>query len=255
MSFFDGQAPRVLAHRGFSEGHAENTLGAFRAALAVGADVLETDVHLSKDGQVIVAHDPDLSRVAGRAGLVSDHTAAQLASMDLGFGEGFPTLVSVVEAFPEAKFNIDLKEARVVAPFVDVIRGLGAHHRVLVASFDEASRSAAIAALPGVVSSATPGHIIEGRVRSWLGLSGAAWALPPEIRALQVPPTHRGLAIVTPSFLRMAHSKGLEVHVWTINEVRVMERFLDMGVDGLVTDRADLAVELISARRAKAAAL
>lgn len=250
MPYFDGHAPRVIAHRGFPAGHAENTIGAFQAALDVGADLLETDVHLSKDGQVIVAHDPDLTRVAGRPGLVSDYTASELAGFDLGFGQGFPTLVEALEAFPTAKFNIDVKVPEVVDAFVDVVVNMNVHDRVLVASFDEASRSKAVSQLPGVVSSTTIGHVVEGRLRSWFGLSGATWNMPPEIRAVQVPPVRWGMAIVTPSFLRMAHSKGLEVHVWTINEARDMERLLDMGVDGIVTDRADLAVDIVAKRRA-----
>ena len=250
MPYFDGQTPRVIAHRGFPAGQAENTIGAFRAAVEVGADILETDVHLSKDGQVIVAHDSHLSRVAGLPGLVSDYTASELAAIDLGFGEGFPTLVEALEAFPGAKFNIDVKVPEVVDPFVDVVSQMKVHDRVLVASFDETSRSRAVQGLPGVVSSATSGHIIEGRLRSWLGLSGATWTMPSEIRAVQVPPTHWGMALVTPSFVRMVHRKGLEVHVWTINEARDMARLLDMGVDGIVTDRADLAVEIVAKRRA-----
>jgi glycerophosphoryl diester phosphodiesterase len=250
VAYFDGQTPRVIAHRGFPSGHAENTIGAFRAAVEVGADILETDVHLSKDGQVIVAHDFDLSRVAGLPGLVSEYTASELAAIDLGFGQGFSTLVETLEAFPGAKFNIDVKVPEVVDPFVDVVSQMNVHDRVLVASFDETSRSRAVSRLPGVVSSATSGHIIEGRLRSWLGLSGATWAMPPEIRAIQVPPTHWGMALVTPSFVRMVHQKGLEVHVWTINEARDMERLLEMGVDGIVTDRADLAVKIVAKRRA-----
>jgi glycerophosphoryl diester phosphodiesterase len=218
--------------------------------LDVGADILETDVHLSKDGQVIVAHDADLSRVAGLPGLVSDYTASELAGIDVGFGEGFPTLVEALEAFPGAKFNIDLKVPEVIDPFVDVVSQMNAHDRLLVASFDEASRARAVSKLPGVVSSATSGHIIEGRLRSWLGLSGATWTMPPEIRALQVPPAHWGMALVTPSLVRMAHQKGLEVHVWTINDARDMERLLEMGVDGIVTDRADIAVEIVAKQRA-----
>jgi glycerophosphoryl diester phosphodiesterase len=250
VPYFDGQTPRVIAHRGFPAGHAENTIGAFRAAVEVGADILETDVHLSKDGQVIVAHDSDLSRVAGLPGLVSEYTASELAAIDLGFGQGFPTLVETLEAFPGVKFNIDVKVPEVVDPFVDVVSQMDVHDRVLVASFDETSRSRAVSRLPGVVSSATSGHIMEGRLRSWLGLSGATWTMPPEIRAVQVPPTHWGMALVTPSFVRMVHQKGLEVHVWTINDARDMERLLEMGVDGIVTDRADLAVEIVAKRRA-----
>jgi glycerophosphoryl diester phosphodiesterase len=248
VAYFDGSTPRVIAHRGLPMESAENTVGAFSKALGAGADLLETDVHLSKDGHVIVAHDPDLTRVAGRPGLVSDFSAAELADMDLGFGEGFPTLVEVLEAFPEAKFNIDVKIPDVVDPFVDVITQLRASDRVLVASFDEASRARAVASLPDVVSSATAGHIIEGRLRSWFGLPTAGWKLPPEVKALQVPPTRYGLALVTPSLIRMAHARGLEVHVWTINERSAMERLLEMGVDGIVTDRCDIARDVVTSR-------
>jgi glycerophosphoryl diester phosphodiesterase len=250
VPYLDGQGPRVIAHRGFTAGHAENTIGAFQAALDVGADFLETDVHISKDGHVIVAHDADVSRVAGRPGLVSEFTAAELASINLGFGQGFPTLVEVLEAFPQAKFNIDLKVPGVVDPFVDVVTQLHVHDRILVASFDEPSRAKAVSKLPGVVSSATPGHVIEGRLRSWLGLSGSTWTMPPEMRAVQVPPIHWGMALVTPSFVRMVHSKGREIHVWTINDAKDMDRLLDMGVDGIITDRSDIAVELVAKRRA-----
>jgi glycerophosphoryl diester phosphodiesterase len=245
MAFFEGATPRVIAHRGLSLTHAENTVGAFEAAVAAGADILETDVHLSKDGHVIVAHDPDLSRVAQRPGLVSDFTASQLADMDLGYGQGFSTLVEVLSAFPDSKFNIDVKTPAVVDAFVDVVRQMDATERVLVASFDEASRARAVSQLPGIVSNATAGYVLEGRLRSWLGLPGSGWNMPPDVRALQIPPTRYGLALVTPSFIRMAHQKGLEVHVWTINEPADMRRLLDMGVDGIVTDRCDLALDVV----------
>lgn len=241
VAYFEGSTPRVIAHRGLPLSTAENTLGAFGAALEAGADIVETDVHLSKDGRVIIAHDPDLSRVAHLPGLVSDFTARELREMDLGFGEGFPTLDELLEAFPQAKFNIDLKIPTVVDAFVDVITQIGATERILVASFDEPTRVHAVTRLPGVVSSATAGHIVEGRVRSWLGLSTEGWNLPPEVKALQIPPTRYGLALVTPSLVRMAHARGLEVHVWTINDPSDMRRLLAMGVDGIVTDRCDLA--------------
>jgi glycerophosphoryl diester phosphodiesterase len=245
VAYFEGTPPRVIAHRGLALDCAENTLSAFRAAVDAGADLLETDVHLSKDGVVVVAHDPDLARVAGRPGLVSDFTAQELHSMDLGYGEGFPTLVEVLEALPREKFNIDLKIPSVVDAFVDVVTQTGARDRILVASFDESTREQAVARLPGVVSSATAGHIVQGRLRSWLGLPTAGWSLPPEVKALQIPPTHFGLALVTPSLLRMAHARGLEVHVWTINEPTQMKRLLEMGVDGIVTDRCDLARAIV----------
>ena len=244
MPFLHGSPPRVIAHRGFPLDVPENTLAAFQAALDAGADILETDIHLSKDGQVIISHDPDLSRLVGIAGKVSDYTQAELASMDLGGGHGFPTLVDALEQFPDERFNVDLKEPAVVDAFVDVITQMKAHDRVLIASFEESHRAKAAQALPGVVSSATPPHIIEGRVRSWVGLPTDSWRLPDGMVALQIPVSRYGFAMVTPSMIRAAHKKGLEVHVWTINEAKDMARLWEMGVDGIITDRTDIAVEV-----------
>jgi glycerophosphoryl diester phosphodiesterase len=241
MAFLEGTPPRIIAHRGLALHHGENTLGAFEAALASGADILETDVHLSSDSQVIIAHDAHLSRVAGRSGLISDFTAAELARMDLGYGEGFPTLEEALRTFPQARFNIDLKVGSVVEPFVELVRQSESLDRVLVASFDEEIRQRTVALLPGVSSSATATHVVRGRIVSWLGLPLEAWSLPPEIVALQIPPSRYGLALVTPSMLRLARRKGLETHVWTINNPTDMKRLWSMGVEGITTDRTDLA--------------
>ena len=244
MAFLDGNHPRIIAHRGLSLEHAENTVGAFRAALRAGADILETDVHVSKDGVVIVAHDPTLDRVAGRPGLVSDFTAAQLADMDLGFGEGFSSLDEVLTQFPDAKFNIDLKTPAAIEPFVEVIRSHQAHERVLATSFDDSTRQSVINLLPEVASSASRSVVVQARLRTWLGLPMDTWRVPPEIVALQIPPSMYGVALVTPSMLRLARRKNLEVHVWTINNPDDMKRLWQMGVHGIVTDRSDLAVEV-----------
>ena len=244
MAFLEGQYPRVIAHRGLALHHAENTLGAFEAAVLSGADILETDVHLSKDGSVIVAHDPDLTRVAGRPGLVSDFTERELATTDLGFGEGFPTLDELLGQFPDAKFNIDLKTRTAVEPFAELIRSHKAHERVLATSFDEQTRQAVVNLLPDVASSSSQSMVISARLRTWLGLPTEQWTVPPEVVALQIPPSRYGLALVTPSMLRLAKKKGLEVHVWTINSPDDMRRLWKMGVHGIVTDRSDIAVEV-----------
>lgn len=244
VAFLDGTPPRVIAHRGLALDHAENTLGAFQAALTAGADILETDVHLSKDGQVIIAHDADLARVAGRPGFVSELTAQELASIDLGQGQGFPTLEQVLEEFPDVRFNIDLKTPMVVQAFVETITRTRSHHRVLVASFDESSRAEAVRGLGSVASSATTSHILAGRAISALGLPISLWKVPHDIVALQIPPSHRGLALATPNLIGLSTRKGLEVHVWTVNDPRQMERLWKMGVSGIVTDRTDVAVEV-----------
>ena len=244
MAYLEGDYPRVIAHRGFPLDHAENTLGAFQAALDAGADILETDVHLSKDGVVVVAHDPDLTRIARRPGLVSDFTHKELASMDLGFGEGFPSLAELLTAFPDAKFNIDLKTRSSVEPFADVIRALNAEDRILATSFDEPTREAVIRSLPDISSSASQQMVMRARLWTWLGLPMDSLRLPPEVVALQIPPARFGVALVTPSMIRLAKRRGLEVHVWTINEPEQMRRLWSMGVHGIITDRADLAVQV-----------
>ena len=244
MTFLEGQHPRVIAHRGLALDHPENTLGAFTAALNSGADILETDVHLSRDGSVIVAHDPDLTRVAGRPGLVADFSERELAEIDLGSGEGFPTLDQLLSQFPHAKFNIDLKTRTAVEPFVEIIRTHRAESRILATSFDEPTRQAVINLLPEVASSTSRSMVIQARLRTWLGLPMEKWTVPAEVVALQIPPAMYGVALVTPSMLRLAKRKGLEVHVWTINNPEDMRRLWTMGVHGIVTDRSDLAVEV-----------
>lgn len=244
MAFLEGNRPRVIAHRGLALDHPENTLGAFHAAVASGADILETDVHVSRDGHVVIAHDPDLTRVAGRPGLVSDFTADQLADIDLGSGEGFPLLDTVLQEFPDQKFNIDLKTRSAVAPFAELIRSHGAEHRVLATSFDEPTREAVINLLPGVPSSASQQMVIRARLWTLLGLPTDTLRLSPEVIALQIPPSQFGVALVTPSMLRFAQRRGLEVHVWTINDPHDMRRLWQMGVHGIVTDRSDLAVQI-----------
>ena len=246
MAYLAGDYPRVIAHRGFPLDHAENTLGAFQAALDAGADILETDVHLSKDGVVVVAHDPDLTRVARRPGLVSDFTHEELAAMDLGFGEGFPSLAELLTAFPDAKFNIDLKTRPSVEPFADVIRALNAKDRILATSFDEPTREAVMRSLPDISSSASQQMVMRARLWTWLGLPMDSLRLPPEVVALQIPPARFGFALVTPSMIRLAKRRGLEVHVWTINDPDDMRRLWSMGVHGIITDRTDLAVQVRS---------
>ena len=244
MTFLEGQHPRVIAHRGLALDHPENTLGAFSAAVNSGADILETDVHLSRDGSVIVAHDPDLTRVAGRPGLVADFSERELAEIDLGSGEGFPTLDQLLSQFPHAKFNIDLKTRTAVEPFAEIIRAHRAESRILATSFDEPTRQAVINLLPEVASSTSRSMVIQARLRTWLGLPMEKWTVPAEVVALQIPPAMYGVALVTPSMLRLAKRKGLEVHVWTINNPEDMRRLWTMGVHGIVTDRSDLAVEV-----------
>ncbi len=240
--------PRVLAHRGLALEAPENTLLAFAKAMAIGVEFIETDVHESADGVAVVSHDPDLSRVAGRKVRVDQLTAAELRRVDLGEGQGFSTLAEALDAFPDARFNIDLKSAGAVQPAVEAIRSLNASDRVLVTSFSESRRRAAVRGLPGVATSASFGTGARMLAAAKLGLAGGVRRILGPVDAVQLPERWNGIRVVTPPLIRMVHAAGIEVHVWTVNDPADMERLLDLGVDGIVTDRADLAIEVLRSR-------
>lgn len=239
--FLSGSGPRVFAHRGLALDAPENSLLAFLRALNAGATHLETDVHASRDGIAIISHDSDLSRVAGRDGLVSDFTLAELHKVDLGHGQSFVSLGELLEAFPEARFNIDVKSDDAIVPTAEAVLRYRATHRVLISSFSENRRRQTAKLLPGVATSASRSGVIRAVLSANLG---AAWATKRALHgidAVQIPVRFRGISLVTPQIVRSIHSAGCEVHAWTVNDPAEMRRLLDMGVDGLVTDRTDLA--------------
>ncbi len=240
--------PRVFAHRGLAVDAPENTLLAFARAVAAGATYIETDVHASSDGVAIIAHDPDLSRVAGRDLRVDQLTLAELEKIDLGHGQSFCTLARALDAFPSTRFNIDVKSKAAVAPTIATILKLEAIQRVLVTSFDERRRAAVIRDLPGVASSASAARLTPALIAAGLGITPLVrWALRGLV-AVQVPEKAIGLTITRPRMIRAFHAAGVEVHVWTINEPNRMRELLDLGVDGIITDRADLALEVLDER-------
>lgn len=245
LPYFAPERPRVLAHRGLAVDAPENSLLAFAHAVAIGVQHIETDVHVSADGRSIVAHDPDLSRVAGHAARVDELTVAQLARIDLGDGQYPPTLAEALDAFPETRFNIDLKTQGAVEPTVAAIRDARAHDRVLLTSFSEKRRRAALRLLPEVATSASGPRFAGALLSASLGLTPAVRASLRGIHAVQIPARALGLDTVSRARLRAYRRAGVEVHVWTVNDEPEMRRLLALGVDGLVTDRADLAMEVV----------
>nr|WP_241968917.1 glycerophosphodiester phosphodiesterase family protein [Microcella putealis] len=222
---------------------------AFAHALAAGVDHVETDVHASSDGVAVVAHDEDLSRIGGRTERVDALTAADLARLDLGDGQHVPTLAEALDAFPDLRFNIDLKSEASIAPTVEAIRATRAEDRVLVTSFSEQRRRAALRMLPGVATSASGPRFALALATSVLRATPAVRRALAGIHAVQIPERARGLSTVTPARIRAFHAAGVEVHVWTVNDPDTMHRLLDRGVDGIVTDRADLAVAVLAERQ------
>lgn len=247
-AWFTPSAPRMLAHRGLAIDAPENTLLAFLKALALGAQYIETDVHASKDGVAVIVHDPDLSRVAGRDVMVRELTVEQLKSIDLGEGHTFSTLAEALNAFPDARFNIDIKAADAAGPAASAILAAGATNRVLIGSFNDRRRRAAVDLLPGVATSAAPGLILLALIGAKLGLSPLVKRALRGIDAVQMPVASGGITIATKRVIAAFHDAGVEIHIWTVNEVATMKRLLDLGVDGLVTDRVDLALDLTESR-------
>ncbi|TFC07311.1 glycerophosphodiester phosphodiesterase family protein [Cryobacterium mannosilyticum] len=245
--FLDGSVPRVFAHRGLSLNAPENTLLAFRHALLAGATHLETDVRASDDGVAVLSHDADFA-VPGARIRVSRLRMAELRRINLGWGQPFASLAEALDAFPDARFNLDVKSDAAVEATVAAVLAANATDRVLITSFSEDRRARTVRSLPGVATSASSLLVGRAFVAAELGLGGQVRRAALGLSAMQVPETVRSLRILTPRFLRAMHSLGVEVHVWTVNEPAAMRRLLDAGVDGLITDRSDLAVGVIADR-------
>ncbi|MCS5713120.1 glycerophosphodiester phosphodiesterase family protein [Herbiconiux sp. CPCC 205716] len=242
--YFSGAFPRVLAHRGLAVDVPENTLAAFEAAVGAGAEYLETDVHATADGIAVAAHDPTLDRVAGRDEDVSALTLEQLVAIDLGAGQRLSTLAELLVALPTSRFNIDVKAEAAAAPAAAAIEAAGARERVLLTSFSSARRRSATVLLPGVAASASAQEFVPALIAAKLGLTPLARWFLRRVDAVQIPRRVGRFETVTARTVRRLHAAGVEVHVWTINDVDEARLLLERGVDGIVTDRVDLMLPL-----------
>jgi glycerophosphoryl diester phosphodiesterase len=246
--WFAPARPRVLAHRGLALDVPENTLLAFAKALAAGADYLETDVHVSADGVAVVSHDPDLSRVAGRDVRVDQLTMRELRDVQLGQGQGFCSLAELLDGFPEARLNIDIKTAGVARPAAEAILAAGATDRVLIASFGGRRRREAVAMLPGVATSASSGGSLFAILGGRLGWAGLARLGLRDVDAVQLPTHYGPFSTSTRRLIATLQRAGVEVHYWTVNDPDEMRLLLDRGADGIISDRADLALGVVASR-------
>jgi glycerophosphoryl diester phosphodiesterase len=241
----------AFAHRGGAyhpeiEG-LENTLAAFRHAAALGYDYLETDAHVTRDGVLLAFHDEVLDRVTDRAGAIGDLDLAEIREARIGGREQVPTLAELVEAFPEARFNIDLKSERAVDALADFIASRGLWDRVLVGAFSPRRIRRFRRLTDGrVPTAAHPVEILAFRLLPSARLAERLVGV--DFDAFQVPHRRGRLRVVTRGFVRRAHAAGAQVHVWTVDEPAEMEELLDRGVDGLFTDRTDLLKEVLVAR-------
>ena len=233
----------AFAHRGGAyhpeiEG-LENTLAAFEHAVSLGYDYLETDVHVTRDGVLLAFHDRVLDRVTDSRGRIADLTHAEVAEALIGGRERVPTLAELVDAFPEARFNVDLKSdgaAAALAAFIDDRR---AWDRLLVGSFSRRRLNAFRRLTAGrVPTSAHPVEVVAFRLLPSGRL--ADLLTRGRVAALQVPHRRAAWVLCTPGFVRRAHAAGKHVHVWTVDDPDEMRELLDRGVDGLMTDRTDI---------------
>lgn len=244
--FLDHPHPIAFAHRGGSLEAEENTMEAFAYAASLGFSYLETDVHLSRDGVVVVHHDESLARMTGEPLRIADLDWADLEKIRTHGGAAIPRAEEVLAAFPAMKINFELKCDLVAGPLAEVIRRANALPRVCVGSF-EARRTAAIRDLLGPNLCWSPAQ--GGVAGIWL----AGWGLPiraPAFPVLQVPVRHKGLAVVTPRFVRAAAARGIDVQVWTVDDAEEMTALLDMGVRGIMTDRPTVLRAVLQARGA-----
>ncbi len=233
--YFEPTGFRAFAHRGDHDAGPENTFVAFESAVKLGFQYLETDVHLSADGTLFAFHDDTLDRVTDQRGRINTLDAASVArARVLGATAGdhrIPTLAALFDAYPDTRFNIEPKSDSAVAPLVALIKSAAAVERVCIGSFSGRRIAAVRASLPGCCTSMGPLETTWARLQSL--------HIPtPRIAAdcAQVPVRQWGIPIVDARFVESQREHGRETHVWTVNDEREMNRLLDLGVDGIMTD-------------------
>jgi glycerophosphoryl diester phosphodiesterase len=256
----DENRPLVMAHQGSENLWPSNTMLAFENSVALGVDVIDTDMHITRDGALVLIHDTTVDRTTDGSGAVRDMTLAEIKQLDAGYtftlddgvtfpyrGQGLtiPTLEELFEAFPEMRFGIEIKQADPIPTaemFCTTIRQYGMQDQVLVSSFRQANKDAFREVCPQVATSATENEV---RLFYILFRMGLVDVLTPSYHSLQVPEWSGNIHLLTQGFVNAAHRRGLAVQPWTINEIEDMQRILGLGVDAINTDNPDLLLGLI----------
>lgn len=246
--FFDPHRPRAIAHRGAGGDFPENTIPSFRAAAECGASYIELDVHLTRDGEIVVIHDHDLGRIAGHDGVVAEMTAAEVFAVDAGRnfspveggfpfrGSGIrvPSLAQALSEFRRMMFVIEIKQMTpaIVAPLLETIERCGMRRRVLIASEHQAPIDEVRWLAPSLPTNFARGDVVD----FLMALPPGGPPCRPRGDALQIPPEYSGWRLLTPEMVEAAHRIGVEVHVWTIDDEPGMRAALALGVDGILTN-------------------
>lgn len=255
-------APLLFAHRGGSKLAPENTIEAFRGAVDVwGADILETDVRLTRDGEIVVIHDPTVDRTTNGTGAVADLTWSEVSELDAGYhfldlngapsfrGKGvrIPRFIDLLNAFPGMRLNVDAKAREAAPALVELLRSRGEEHRVLLAASEgEWVR-------PGFLGYRGPTSASRRQIQLFYLFHHLPGGGPytPRTDALQVPLFWEGRQVTTPRLIREAHRRNLPVHVWTIDDPDTMALLLEWGADGIQTDRPDLLSRVLHEKRGR----
>jgi len=258
-SYFKADDFLVIAHRGGRSLGPENTLYTFKRAIELGTDVLEIDLQTTSDGALVILHDRKVDRTTNGKGAVDSFALSELKKLDAGFrwssdnsgsyplrskGITIPTLTEVFKAFPDTRINIEIKSSQVntIQNLCRTIRDHGMSDSVMVACFDAGKLGEFRSLCPEVATSAGAS---EAAMFYWLQWANLESAYSPSAQALQIPETYGDHRIATRRFLDAAHARNMRVHVWTVNEVEAMQRLIDLGVDGIMTDYPERLLKIL----------
>ena len=245
--FLEHDGPIAFVHRGGAAEAAENSLATFQRAVDMGFTYLETDVHATADGVLVAVHDPTLDRVTDTLGRISELPWADVARARLADGSPVPRIPELLEALPHARIAIDLKSDESVGPMVRLLQANPRWlERICLGSFSDARLTAVRVRLgPALCTSTGPAGVLAHRM-------AAAVRRPTPTRylgnCLQVPAAVGRLTVVTAGFVEAAHDQGRPVHVWTVDDPDEMTRLLDLGVDGIMTDRPEVLRTVLTSR-------
>jgi glycerophosphoryl diester phosphodiesterase len=239
--FLDWPGPIAFAHRGGASDNPENTMPAFRHAVELGYTYLETDVHVTSDGVLLAFHDASLDRTTDGTGLINELPWSEVGAARVDGREPIPTFQELMEEFPRARVNIDCKADSAVEALIEALRRLDCLDRVLIGGFsDKRLRRFRTEFGDDLCTSFGPMQIAALRLSSRVPWGG---------QAAQVPVRQGPLTIVNERLVARAHRRGLQVHVWTIDDPAEMHRLLDLGVDGIMTDRPQALKDVLIERR------
>lgn len=249
-AYLDSPGPVAFAHRGGAlvpqNVGIENTLAAFSHAVSLGYRYLETDVRCSADRVLYAWHDETLARLTGDPRSIADLVSTEIDTLELDGREPPARLATLLEAFPEARFNIDVKTGDAVEPVAELLEAHHAVDRVCLAAFSHRGSQRIRARLPTVATACSSREVAAMRFASW-STARSLRTLRGRL-CLQAPYRRGRFVFVTPGFVARAHALELPVHVWTVDDATTMQRLVDMGVDGIFTDRTDILRDVLADR-------